>query len=74
MGEKSRGLFPGSVCFNLNREETETLLRHQGEWEGLSEEQKALIDSSDIEAVKGKVAELETMIRSAGIELTTLYD
>ncbi len=40
----------------------------------MSPEQVATVDSTDIQAAKGKATELEQMLIDAGLKITTLYD
>jgi hypothetical protein len=75
MVEKYKGVIPpGSIWYSLNREESLALLSHRGELDKMSPEQIASVDSSDIQAVKGKTKELENMLIQAGLSIITLYD
>jgi len=75
MVEKYRGVVPpGSIWFRLNRDESMALMQHQGMLEKMTPEQIMALDSADIQAAKGKVAELEQMLKDAGLKIVTLYD
>lgn len=75
MVEKYRGVLPpGSVWFRLSKDEALALLRHQGELEKMTPEQVSTVDSAEIQAVPGKVSELEEMLQKAGLSVVTLHD
>jgi hypothetical protein len=75
MVEKYRGITPpDSIYFKLNRNESIALLKYQGILEDLSSEQIATLESSEIQAFKGKASEIERMLTNAGLKIITLYD
>jgi hypothetical protein len=75
MVEKYRGIIPpDSIYFKLSRDECITLLKYQGILQTLSSEQIATLESSEIQAFKGKVTEIEKMLKNAGLKIITLYD
>jgi len=75
MVEKYRGIIPpDSIYFKLSREECIALLKYQGILRNLSLEQIKTLDSSEIQAFKGKVTRIEEMLKNAGLKIITLYD
>ena len=75
MAEKFKGLMPpNSIWFRLSREESIALLKFQGKFDDFSPEEKSALDSSDIQALPGRVSELEELLVNAGINIITLFD
>lgn len=65
---------PGSIWYRLDRNEALALLKHKGELDSMTPEQIQEVDSADIQAVKGKVDQLEQMLKDAGLSIITLFD
>lgn len=75
MVEKYRGAIPpNSIWYKLNGDESLALLRHNGEIAKMTPEQISTIESSDIQAIRGQIDELEKMLKEAGLNIVTLFD
>jgi len=75
MVEKYRGAIPpNSIWYKLSRDESLALLKHNGEIAKMTPEQISTIESSDIQAIRGQVDDLEKMLKEAGLNIVTLFD
>ena len=75
MVEKYRGFIPAnSIWYKLDKQETITLLKHQGEFENLTLEEQKGVDSAEIQGIPGKIEEVEQTLINAGLNIVTLYD